>query len=120
MIRRQGVMSIGNVNEKKTMKIWRAATLVLSFALLILPAMVLGEENSGVNRVRTNQVAPDDITAIRVEPSKLVLSNPRHPRRVLISGKLKDGSWINLSRQAKLTPANGSVRVDESGLLICR
>ena len=99
------------------MKIRGAITLLLFLAWLIFPAMVLGEENSGVKRARTNQVAPDDITAIRVEPSKLVLSNPRYPRRVSISGKLKDGSWIDLSRQAELTPANGFVRVDESGLL---
>ena len=99
------------------MKIRGAITLLLFLAWLIFPAMVLGEENSGVKRARTNQVAPDDITAIRVEPSELVLSNPRYPRRVSISGKLKDGSWIDLSRQAELTPANGFVRVDESGLL---
>jgi len=57
------------------------------------------------------------VVELRVEPAALALENARDARRVLVSGRTKEGRWIDLSRTAKLVPASGGVRVDADGYL---
>jgi hypothetical protein len=57
------------------------------------------------------------VVALRVQPASLALENIRDARRVLVSGRTKEGQWIDLSRSAKLTPASGGVKVDGEGYI---
>jgi hypothetical protein len=57
------------------------------------------------------------VVELRVQPAALVLENARDARRVLVSGRTKEGQWIDLSRAARLIPASSGVRVDADGYL---
>jgi uncharacterized protein DUF1549/uncharacterized protein DUF1553 len=67
--------------------------------------------------VATQSVADETVVELRVEPSKIVFTNPRESRRLLVFGKTADGRERDLSRQAKLVPADEAVKVDADGFL---
>jgi hypothetical protein len=62
-------------------------------------------------------VADEKIVELRVEPSKIVFTDPRESRRLLVFGKTSDGRERDLTRQAKLVPADEAVKVDADGFL---
>src|SRR5437879_12728637 len=51
------------------------------------------------------------IVELRVQPAALALENARDVRRVLVSGRTKEGQWIDLSRAARLIPRSEERRV---------
>jgi hypothetical protein len=57
------------------------------------------------------------VVALRVQPAVMALENIRDARRVLVSGRTKEGQWIDLSRTAKLVPASAAVTVDREGYI---
>src|SRR5262245_27795826 len=58
---------------------------------------------------------PAHVLALKVEPAALVLANQRDQRRLVVSGRLPDGSWADLTRSARFTPPAGLVRLDHRG-----
>jgi hypothetical protein len=44
-----------------------------------------------------------------------VLEHKRDVRRVLVSGRTPDGDWLDVSKQARLTPTSTAVQVDSEG-----
>jgi hypothetical protein len=50
-------------------------------------------------------------------PAQVEFSNSREYRKILVLGKTQDGGEIDLTRTAKLAPADECVKADESGYL---
>jgi len=61
--------------------------------------------------------ADEKIISLRVEPSKMVLTDPRESRRLLVFGKTADGRERDLSREAKLLPTDEAVKIDADGFI---
>ena len=59
----------------------------------------------------------NEVVDVQVIPPEMILSDPRYPRRILVSGRLKDGYRIDLTSLAQITPVNGNVKMDENGFL---
>ncbi len=57
------------------------------------------------------------LTKLRVHPESLTLEHARDGRRVLVSGKTKDGTWVDVTPWAVLTPATGAVKVHEDSYI---
>ena len=57
------------------------------------------------------------LTELRVHPESLTLEHARDGRRVLVSGKTKDGTWVDVTPWAALTPATAGVKVHEDGYI---
>ena len=57
------------------------------------------------------------LTELNVHPEVLTLEHARDGRRVLVSGKTKDGTWVDVTPWAVLTPANATVKVHEDGYI---
>ena len=57
------------------------------------------------------------LTELKVHPETLTLEHARDGRRVLVSGKTKDGTWVDVTPWAMLTPANATVKVHEDGYI---
>ena len=57
------------------------------------------------------------LTELRVHPESLTLEHARDGRSVLVSGKTKDGKWVDVTPWAVLTPANAGVKVHEDGYI---
>ena len=57
------------------------------------------------------------LTELNVHPEVLTLAHARDGRRVLVSGKTKDGTWVDVTPWAVLTPANATVKVHEDGYI---
>ena len=57
------------------------------------------------------------LTELRVHPEALTLAHARDGRRVLVSGKTKDGKWVDVTPYALLTPATDVVKVHEDGYI---
>ena len=57
------------------------------------------------------------ITELRVHPESLTLEHARDGRRVLVSGKTKDGTWVDVTPWAVLTPATDAVKIHEDGYI---
>src|SRR5438105_13856347 len=55
------------------------------------------------------------VLALKVEPTAIVLANARDARRIVVSGRRPDGSWIDLTRAAQFTAPAGLVRLDREG-----
>ena len=57
------------------------------------------------------------VVELIVTPAKLELGSIRDARRVIVMGKLSDGTSTDLSGEAKLAPAGPQVSVDEEGYI---
>ena len=57
------------------------------------------------------------LTELRVHPESLTLEHARDGRTVLVSGKTKDGKWVDVTPWAVLTPASAGVKVHEDGYI---
>ena len=57
------------------------------------------------------------LTELRVHPESLTLEHTRDGRTVLVSGKTKDGKWVDVTPWAVLTPASAGVKVHEDGYI---
>ena len=57
------------------------------------------------------------LTELKVHPETLALAHARDGRRVLVSGKTKDGKWVDVTPWAVLTPATAGVKVHEDGYI---
>ncbi len=57
------------------------------------------------------------LTELRVHPESLTLEHARDGRRVLVSGKTKDGKWVDVTPWAVLTPDPAGVKVHEDGYI---
>ena len=57
------------------------------------------------------------LTELKVHPEALTLEHARDGRRVLVSGKTKDGKWVDVTPWAVLTPATAGVKVHEDGYI---
>jgi len=62
-------------------------------------------------------IASVALTELKVHPESLTLAHARDGRRVLVSGKTKDGTWVDVTPWAVLTPANATVKVHEDGYI---
>ena len=76
-----------------------AIFLVVAFACFAWAA-------SGWSWEMTQAESPQDatipkITALKLQPDSLVLAHKRDVRRVLVSGRTKEGYWIDVSRGGK-------------------
>ena len=69
--------------------------------------MLMGEE----------WLASISITELKVHPESLTLEHARDGRRVLVSGKTKDGTWVDVTPWAVLTPATDAVKIHEDGYI---
>jgi hypothetical protein len=88
--------------------------LPFSGVSLSLVALVLGHAATAAPPAPAAK-APA-VVELRVQPSALVLENRRDARRVLVSGRTKEGRWIDLSPVATLT-SMGGVTVDKDGYI---
>ena len=57
------------------------------------------------------------VQALKVHPESLTLEHARDGRRVLVSGKTKSGTWIDVTPWAALTPTSAGVKVHEDGYI---
>jgi hypothetical protein len=57
------------------------------------------------------------VQALKVHPESLTLEHARDGRRVLVSGKTKSGTWIDVTSWAALTPTSAGVKVHEDGYI---
>ncbi|MDE0554796.1 MAG: DUF1549 and DUF1553 domain-containing protein [Candidatus Poribacteria bacterium] len=57
------------------------------------------------------------LTELRVHPESLTLEHARDGRTVLVSGKTKDGKWVDVTPWAVLMPASAGVKVHEDGYI---
>ena len=88
------------------------------FALLVSPTNSLAADAKLAADTTKTKVSTDNrIVGLRVEPSKLVFSDPRESRRLLVFGKTVDGRERDLSRQATLLPVGDAVRIDADGFV---
>jgi hypothetical protein len=62
-------------------------------------------------------VANERVVGLRVEPSKIVFTDARDSRRLLVFGKTADGRERDLSRQAKLAAADEAIKIDAEGFV---
>src|SRR5437763_16830696 len=77
-------------------------------------AILLGIASPGL---AAQKEKPARVLALKVEPAAITLTNGRDQRRVVVSGRLPDGSWIDLTRAARFTvPA--FARLDRSGFFV--
>src|SRR5262249_39489567 len=58
---------------------------------------------------------PARVRARKVGPAAITLAGGRDQRRVVVSGRLTDGSWIDLTRSARFTLPRGLVALDRDG-----
>ncbi len=57
------------------------------------------------------------LTELKVHPESLTLEHARDGRSVLVSGKTKEGKWVDVTPRAVLTPASAGVKVHEDGYI---
>jgi len=57
------------------------------------------------------------VQALKVHPESLTLEHARDGRRVLVSGKTKSGTWVDVTPYAALTPLSQLVKVYEDGYI---
>lgn len=57
------------------------------------------------------------VTALKVHPESLTLAHARDGRKVLVSGQRKDGTWVDVTHWAVLTPETPGVTVAEDGYI---
>ncbi|MYK18483.1 DUF1549 domain-containing protein, partial [Candidatus Poribacteria bacterium] len=57
------------------------------------------------------------LTELRVHPESLTLEHARDGRTVLVSGKTKDGKWVDVTPWAVLMPTSAGVKVHEDGYI---
>lgn len=57
------------------------------------------------------------VTALKVQPMSLTLEHARDGRRVVVSGRTQDGSWIDVTRWAILTATDAKVEVQQDGYI---
>ena len=57
------------------------------------------------------------VQALKVHPESLTLEHARDGRRVLVSGKTKNGTWVDVTPYAALTPLSQLVKVYEDGYI---
>ena len=62
-------------------------------------------------------IASVALTELKVHPEALTLEHARDGRRVLVSGKTKDGTWVDVTPWAVLKPADATVKVHEDGYI---
>ncbi len=62
-------------------------------------------------------IASVALTELKVHPEALTLEHARDGRRVLVSGRTKDGTWVDVTPWAVLKPANTTVKVHEDGYI---
>ena len=62
-------------------------------------------------------IASVALTELKVHPEALTLEHARDGRRVLVSGKTKDGTWVDVTPWAVLKPADATVTVHEDGYI---
>ncbi len=60
------------------------------------------------------------LTELRVYPEALTLKHARDGRRVLVSGKTKEGKWVDVTAWAVLAPVTGGVKVHKDGYIFPR
>lgn len=58
-----------------------------------------------------------EITTLKTNPEILTLEHARDGRRVLISGKTKDGNWVDVTTWSVLKPMSDGVEVSEDGYI---
>lgn len=64
----------------------------------------------------TAEVVPT-VKTLKVHPESLTLEHARDSRRVLVSGKTKDGAWVDVTPWAVLTPTPADVITVEDGAI---
>ncbi len=57
------------------------------------------------------------ITALKVQPMSLTLGHARDIRQVLVSGRMQDGSWVDVTHWAVLTSNDADVAVQQDGYI---
>jgi hypothetical protein len=85
----------------------KAPTLLL---LAAFAATCLGGETR-----RTG--APPARTALEVTPARVVISDRREVRRILVSSLEPDGSRVDRTAQAKFSTSSPAIRIDASGVI---
>lgn len=60
------------------------------------------------------------IEEIRVEPASLTLNDARDARRVLVSGRTAEGSWVDVTSLAQFEENSDAVDIDEHGYFIAK
>lgn len=99
------------------MKVHSAIILGIALPLLGIPGEALADQKVAAPPVPAHDAASAQVISIRVEPSKLTLSDPRFPGRILVVGTMQDGNQTDLTREADFTPLNEFVRVEKGGLI---
>src|SRR5438093_1405607 len=89
----------------------RGCSRIVSFPAVIALFVVI------VAPVRAADATPVD-GPLTVSPEQATVSHPRFPQAVLVSRQLADGTWVDLTREAKFASADPRIaRVDERGLI---
>ncbi len=92
--------------------VWRGfVPAVMCFAVAATSAPYLAADDAPAAKPAA------DVVEISVTPATLELSSIRDARRVIVTGKLSDGTSTDLSGEAKLAPAGPQVSVDEEGFI---
>jgi hypothetical protein len=104
------------MSHRSSYRLPRALSLALWLAAVAaIPALVAAAPSPSAKTPA--------VVALRVQPAALALENARDARRVLVSGRTKEGAWIDLTRATRFIPAGaqrswaGGVRVDADGYI---
>ena len=62
-------------------------------------------------------IASVALTELKVHPEALTLEHARDGKRILVSGKMKDGTYVDVTPWAVLKPENTTVKVHEDGYI---
>ena len=57
------------------------------------------------------------LAELKIHPESLTLEHARDGRRILVSGKTNDGTYVDVTPWATLTPATAAVKVHEDGYI---
>ena len=105
------------VNKGKAMKSRGALTrtLIVVVGALFAASRAAGSEAALPDPSKLPELS--DVVEVQVIPSEIILTDTRYPRRILVSGWLKDGYRIDLTSFAEIVSVNGNIKVDENGFL---
>ena len=96
-------------------------TLLLAFSICVAFQLTVQSEMSQPANAKVptaeEWLTSVGITELRVHPESLTLEHARDGRRVLVSGKTKDGAWVDVTPWAVLTPATDAVKIHEDGYI---
>ena len=89
----------------------------ISLALHLTAHSEMAQPESAKIPTAEEWIASVTLTELKIHPETLTLEHARDGRRVLVSGKTKDGTWVDVTPWAVLTPANATVKVYEDGYI---